>query len=53
MSFESFEKLAYRHTIYYPHRPPVAGVSAREYTNIRTYIDFTKALIDAYAYRLN
>jgi hypothetical protein len=47
------KSLAYRHTIYYPNRPPVAGVSEVDYSNTQTYTNFAKALIDMNAYRLN
>ena len=43
------KSLAYKHPVYYPNRPPVAGVSEVEYSNKQTYIYFTNALIDANA----
>lgn len=47
------KSLAYKHTVYYPNRPDVGGVSDGEYTNGQTYIDFAKAVIGAHQYRVN
>jgi len=46
------KSLAYKHPVYYPIRPSVAGVGEVDYSNKQTYINFTNALIDANADRL-
>ena len=46
------KSLAYKHTVIYPNRPLVAGVGEVDYSNKQTYINFTNALIDANADRL-